>query len=362
MYTTYFSKTMIMATFLLTTLVVGCEDDSTGPDIDPDAPIVFSTSPEHDDDNVARNKIVDIVFDQAMNPTTINTTTITLRQGSTTINGTIEYSGTTAKFVPENVLAAQTDYTVRVSTGAISATGVALANDKVWNFKTGGTSGQLEAINLRTAENYVVLARTAINNTPTSVFTGDLGLSPMAESFLTGFSQIESTGYSTSDQVTGRIYAADMSAPTPVNLTTAVEHMITAYNSAEGLSDPDFVELHGGQIGGKTLTPGLYKWNNSVLITSAVTFSGSATDVWVLQINENVTMRDDVTINLSGGALASNIYWQVGGNASIGKNSHLEGIILLMNGITMDTGASLNGRVLTRAAAIFDANTVTEPQ
>ncbi|HAC16426.1 MAG TPA: hypothetical protein DCE78_10855 [Bacteroidetes bacterium] len=350
-----------MASLLLITLISGCKSDSTGPEIDPDAPVIFSMSPMNEEDNVVRNKIVDIVFDQAMNPTTINNSTITLRQGSTNINGSVEYSGTTAKFIPANVLDAQKDYTVKVSTGVKSSTGVSLANDNEWGFTTGGTSELLEAVDLGTAGNYVVLARTAINNTPTSTFTGDLGLSPMAESFITGFTQTSSTGFSTSDQVSGRIYASDMSAPTPANLTTAVENMISAYDNAEGRSDPDFIDLHSGEINGKTLSPGLYNWTESVLISGTVTFSGSENDVWILQVTDNITMRNDLNMTLSGGAQAKNIFWQVGGNISLGSNSHFEGIILLMNGITMNTGASINGRVFTRAGAIFNANTVTEP-
>ena len=359
---THFFNHIMMVALILSTFFYGCKSDSTGPEIDPDAPIIFSMSPMNDENNVVRNKIVDIVFDQAMNPTTINNSTITLHQGSTNINGNVEYSGTTAKFVPVNVLDAQKDYTVKVSTGAKSSTGVGLANDNEWTFKTGGTSELLEAVDLRTAGNYVVLARTAINNTPTSIFTGDLGLSPMAESFITGFSQISSTGFSTSDQVSGRIYASDMSSPTPANLASAVDNLIIAYDNAEARTDPDFIDLHSGEIDGQTLSPGLYKWSESVLITGTLTFSGNENDVWILQVTDNVTMRNDLEITLNGGAQAKNIFWQVGGNVSIGANSHFEGILLLMNGITMNAGSSLNGRVLTRAGAIFNAVTVTESE
>ncbi|REL38351.1 DUF3494 domain-containing protein [Rhodohalobacter sp. SW132] len=342
--------------------MIGCSDNSTDPDIDPDAPVIYSTSPMNDENNIERNKVVEITFDQAMDPSTINNSTIRLQEGSTPVSGSVDYSGTTATFTSENVLAAQTDYTVTVSADARSLEGVALANDNSWSFTTGGSSDQLEAVDLGTAGNYVVLAKSAINNNTTSAFTGDLGLSPMAESFITGFSQTSATGYSTSDQVTGRIYAADMTDPTPANLTTAVENMTTAYDDAAGRTAPDFVELYTGEIGGRTLSPGLYKWSNTVLVTEDVTFSGDENDVWILQIAENITMSSDVTITLSGGAQAKNIFWQVAGEATIGTTSHFEGIILSMTGITLNTGASLNGRVLAQTAAIFDANTVVEPQ
>jgi len=357
-----FLYTIIMASLFAAAFMLGCDNKSTNADIDPDAPVIFSTSPTDNENDITRNKVVEIVFDQAMDPSTINNTTITLRHGSTMVNGSVDYSGTTARFTSQDVLAAQTDYTVKVSTGVRGASGVALSNDNEWRFTTGGTSEQLDVVDLGTAGNYVVLAKSAINNNPTSSFTGDLGLSPMAESFITGFSQTSATGYSTSSQVSGRIYAADMAAPTPANLTTAVENMTTAYNDAEGRSAPDFVELYTGEIGGKTLPPGLYKWSSTVNITDDVIFSGDENDVWILQIAGNVTMSPAVNITLSGDAQARNIIWQVAGNVTIGTNAHFEGIILSMTGITLNTGASLNGRVLAQTAAIFDANTVVEPQ
>ncbi|MGM0746046.1 ice-binding family protein [Rhodohalobacter sp.] len=358
---TKFFNASMMAALFLASFMVGC-DTSTDADIDPDAPEVFSTTPISNQEDVERNMVLEIVFDEAMDATTMNNSTITLQQGSTTINGIVDYSGTTATFTPENVFAAQTDYTANISIDAKNSSGVALSNDYEWNFTTGGSTEQMESVNLGTAGNYVVLAKSAINNNPTSTFTGDMGLSPAAESFITGFSQTAETGYSTSDQVTGRIYAADMVDPTPSNLTTAVENMATAYDDAAGRTSPDFVELYTGEIGGKTLSPGLYKWSNTVLITDDVTFSGDENAVWILQIAENVTMSSDVSITLTGGAQAQNIIWQVAGEATIGTTSHFEGIILSMTGITLNTGASLNGRILAQTAAIFDANTVVAPQ
>lgn len=351
-----------MVSLFLAAFMIGCDNNTTDPDIDPDAPVIFSTSPTNNEDNVVRNKKVEITFDQAMNPSTINNTTITLMQEATPVSGSVNYSGTMATFTPDNVLAAQTDYTVIVTTGAVSSTSVALASENRWSFTTGGNNEQLDVVELGTAGNYVILAKSAINNSPTSDITGDVGLSPMAESFITGFSQTAATGHSTSDQVTGRIFAADMTDPTPSNLTTAVENMEAAYNDAAGRTSPDFVELYTGEIGGKTLSPGLYKWSNTVLLTDDLTFSGNENDIWILQVAENVTVSSDVNIILTGGAQAKNIFWQVAGEVTIGTTSHFEGIVLSMTGITLNTGASLNGRILAQTAAIFDANTVVEPQ
>jgi len=225
----------------------------------------------------------------------------------------------------------------------------------------GGGKSKLAVVDLGASVNYVILAKTAINNVATSAITGDLGLSPAATSYATGFALINSTGYATASQVTGRIYAADMVAPTPINLTTAVNNMITAYNDAAGRSTPDFSELGTGNIGGKTLTPGLYKWTNTVTMPTDVTISGGANDVWIFQIAGNLTMATAVKITLTGGAQAKNIFWQVAGQVSLGTTSHFEGVILSKTGITFLAGASMNGRALAQTSVVLDKNTITKP-
>ena len=99
--------------------------------------------------------------------------------------------------------------------------------------------------------------------------------------------------------------------------------MITAYNDAAGRPSPDFSELGTGNIGGKTLAPGLYKWTNTVTLPSDVTISGSANDVWIFQIAGNLTMSSAVNITLSGGAQAKNIFWQVAGTGNLRDNLSL---------------------------------------
>ncbi|PKP38870.1 MAG: hypothetical protein CVT98_04460 [Bacteroidetes bacterium HGW-Bacteroidetes-15] len=226
--------------------------------------------------------------------------------------------------------------------------------------ETNNTPSQA-AVELGTSGNYVILAKTAITNTPTSAIEGDLGISPAAESFITGYGLTDATGYATSSQIDGRVYAADMVSPTSSNLTVAVENMITAYNDAAGRPSPDFVELGTGNIGGKTLAPGLYNWTSSVTIPTEVTISGEPNDVWIFQIAGNLNLNAGVKINLAGGAQAKNIFWQVAGNAIFGTESHFEGIVLSMTGITFQTGASFNGRALAQTAVILDANTITQP-
>jgi hypothetical protein len=217
-------------------------------------------------------------------------------------------------------------------------------------------------VNLGTAGNYVVLAKAAVANNPTSAITGDIGVSPAATSFLTGFSlTLVGTTSATSSQVTGTLYGADMTTPTNSNLTTAVADMLTAYNDAAGRSGPNFLNLGAGNIGGLTLAPGLYNWTTTVTMPSDITISGGPNDIWIFQTSGDLTVSNGVQVTLSGGALAKNIFWQVAGAANVGTTAHFEGIILSATSITLQTGASMNGRVLAQTAVTLDQNTVVEP-
>ena len=334
----------------------GCKKNDPTP-----SPLVATTTPLNNGTGVARNQAVVITFSKAMNPTTINATTFSLTQGTTPVAGTVTYSGTTATFTPSANLLAGAVYTATITTGAKDTAGNALASNTVWSFTTVNSTTVLATVNLGTSANYVILAKSAINNSGTSAVTGDLGLSPAATSFVTGFALTNATGYATSAFVTGKIYAADMAPTTPIDLTTAVTNMITAYNDAAGRPTPDFLELGTGNIGGKTLVAGLYKWTSTVTMPSAVTISGGANDVWIFQISGDLTMSSAVNITLEGGAQAKNIFWQVAGQATLGTTSHIEGVILSKTGITFQTGASMKGRALAQTAVVLSGNTIVKP-
>jgi Ice-binding-like len=217
-------------------------------------------------------------------------------------------------------------------------------------------------VTLGPAGNYVILAKSATSNVPTSAITGNIGLSPAAASFITGFSLSLPAGgaFSTSAQVTGNIYAADYAVPTPVNLTTAIGAMQTAYVDAAGRPTPDHTELAAGNIGGLTLPAGLYKWSNTVTIPADVTLQGGANDVWIFQIGGGVTQAAATKVVLTGGALAKNIFWVVAQVVDIGTTAHMEGQVLSQTSITLHTGASANGRLLAQTAVTLAGNTVVE--
>ncbi|MBA2322191.1 MAG: DUF3494 domain-containing protein, partial [Deltaproteobacteria bacterium] len=215
---------------------------------------------------------------------------------------------------------------------------------------------------LGTAGDFAILAKSAISTVPPSAITGDIGVSPAAGSFITGFSLTmdPSTEFATSSQVTGRVYAADYGVPTPAELTTAVGDMELAFTDAAGRA-PDVSELGAGDIGGMNLAPGVYKWGTGLLVPTDVTLDGSATDVWIFQIAQDLTVSSGANVLLIGGALPKNIFWQVSGLVDMGTTSHLEGTVLTQTAVTLHTGASLNGRLLAQTAVALDANTIVQP-
>ncbi|NVN99149.1 MAG: DUF3494 domain-containing protein [Geobacteraceae bacterium] len=219
-------------------------------------------------------------------------------------------------------------------------------------------------VNLRTAGNFVILAKSAVSTTGTTKVVGDIGVSPAAATYITGFGMIaDSTNtFATSSLVIGKIYAANYTPPTPSKMTTAVLDMQTAFTDAAGRTLPDFTELGAGNISGKTLAPGLYKWGTGVLITNTgVTLSGGANDVWIFQIAKDLTVNNSAMVTLAGGAQARNIFWQVSGQATLGTAADFKGIILSKTLISLNTGAKMNGRALAQTAVTLNATAITAP-
>ena len=142
------------------------------------------------------------------------------------------------------------------------------------------------AVDLGTASDFAILAKAGISTVPESIITGDVGVSPIAQGALTGFSlTLDPSGqFSTSNQIRGKMYAADFGGSTPSKLTTAVLDMEAAYSNATGRLHPDHVELHAGILGGRTLGPGLYKYSTGIGFSDDCTLSGSDTDRWIFQI------------------------------------------------------------------------------
>jgi hypothetical protein len=215
------------------------------------------------------------------------------------------------------------------------------------------------AVNLGSAGNYVILAETTITTTGTTHITGDIGLSPAASSYFTGFSQVmdSSNQFSTSSLVTGRLYAATYADPTPATLTTAVTDMGTAYTTANGQATTD--PMGTTDLNGQTLAPGVYAWTSNLAITGDFTISGSSSDVWIFKIPGTLTVSSGVVVTLSGGATYNNIFWVVGGQTTLVTTVSFQGIILDYTSIAMQAGATLTGRALAQAAVTLISNTIS---
>jgi hypothetical protein len=213
-------------------------------------------------------------------------------------------------------------------------------------------------VDLGLAGDFVILSKSGITDVYKSAVIGDIGTSPITGAAI-GLSCTE---------VTGTIYTVNAAGPLPCRvtnasrLTTAVGDMQTAYTNAAGRSNPSFLNLGAGNIGGKTLTPGLYKWTTALIVPTDITISGGPNAIWIFQVAGTLKMSSAVKIILSGGAQAKNIFWQSAGAVTLGTTSHFEGNILGKTGINMQTDATINGRLLAQTAVTLQMNTVTKPQ
>jgi hypothetical protein len=342
---------------------------TTGTVADNTAPTVSSTDPADTATGVVKNTNITATFNEVMDPSTITTANFSLKQGTTAVSGAVSYVGTTATFNPSSDLAASATYTATVTTGVKDLAGNALATNKVWTFTTGTAvaAGPAPVI-LGTAANYAVLGETGVATVPSSVVTGNVGLSPTARIGLTGWSETSDVTdtYSTSAQVVApyKLYAADyVGGTTSSDLSTAVLNMGAAYTDAAGrtATSAATTNVGSGTLTSLTLTTGVYEWGSAVTIPTDLTLNGSATDVWIFKVAGTLDMAAAKNVILTGGALAKNVFWQVSGAVSIGANTHFEGIILGQTAITMGNLSSINGRLLAQSAVNLDATTVTQP-
>jgi hypothetical protein len=197
---------------------------------------------------------------------------------------------------------------------------------------------------LMSTNTFAILAGSSITSTGATVITGDLGLSPGS-----------SVGGFPPGILNGTQHIND------VLVNQAKLDLTAAYNDAAGRTCTDMVTL-SGNIGGLTLTPGLYKSTSSLAISSGdLTFDakGNANAIFIIQIASTLTTTSGRQVILAGGAKASNIFWQVGTSATFGTTSVFKGTVMAMQSITFNTGATLDGRAYARnGAVVFAGNTI----
>ncbi|KIJ44411.1 hypothetical protein M422DRAFT_30532 [Sphaerobolus stellatus SS14] len=213
------------------------------------------------------------------------------------------------------------------------------------------------AINLGTSGNFVVLAKSGVSTVSPSAITGNIAVSPGTSAAITGFSLIKAGTFATSTQVVGSVFASDFTAPTPATLTTAVLAMQAAFTDGNSRTANATINLGAGTLTGLTLAPGLYTWSNTVNVVTSLTLAGLPTDIWILKIAGGFNLAAAQKIILTG-ALAKNVFWVVTGSVNIGGTSSFAGVMLAKTDVTLVTGSSLTGRVLSQTAVALQKATV----
>lgn len=206
------------------------------------------------------------------------------------------------------------------------------------------TAGAATTVSLGVADSFAVLGGSTITNTGSTTVNGDLGLSPGTS--VTGFPP---------GIVNGTQHIMDATA------AQAMADIVTAYNSLASQASTSIVS---GDLGGLTLTPGVYTSNSALGLTGTLTLDGQGNPnaVFIFQVGSSLTTSSGSRINLINGAQACNVFWQVASSATLGTNSNFVGNLVALTSITATTGASVNGRVFARNGAVtLDTSPITKP-
>jgi hypothetical protein len=318
------------------------------------APTVISTNPLNNATNVVLNQVITANFSVPMDPLTLTNTTFKIQQGSTTVLGTILYTGTTVTFTPNNNLLSGSNYTATITTGAKSLNGTPLVNNYVWNFSTKAPLGPA-VVDLKSVAAFGIIAGVGVSNDAGFSVINNLnvGIYPGVRSSITGFPP--------AIIVNGAMYASDDIAPAgvPAMLLQAKNDLTAAYLFAQAAVLPAPATVSGNQ-GGLTLAPGIYKSTSSLSIQgSSLTLDaqGDVNAVWIFQIASSLTTTTGGSVILIGGAQAKNVFWQVGSSATIGDGTSFVGNILALTSITMNSGATAQGRMLVQNGAVVLTST-----
>lgn len=219
------------------------------------------------------------------------------------------------------------------------------------------TSNKIKTWGLGQAEDFVILAYAGISSVPNSKINGKVGLMPGTRE------QITLDPSEVAGGITDILGSDDESEPYNL-LSNAKVDMVTTYtkvNTYEG--DKDKIGLYDGTIGGKTLSPGCYQWNDGITVDKDFIIEGTESDTWIFKIKGNLTVNEGVKVTLSGGAKAKNIIWQVAGAVDLGANSLFAGTIIAQPSIELRNHSVLNGRAFAKNGFVsLNQATINKPE
>ena len=344
-------------------------------------PTVIATDPMNNAINVALNQTVTANFSTIMDAASINTGTFTLKQGATTIQGTVSYSGTTASFNPTNSLVVGKIYTATITNGAKSIGGNSMAADYVWNFTTVLLPPVPSVIDLGTAAMFGAFGGNAgITNQGlnTVINNGSLGTTA-ASTLITGFHDgliVYTETPLNVGNVTGDIFAAPPAPGTATSLAIAQKGLLdanAAYLSISPAAKPGGSDPNAGELGGLTLAPGVYKSASGTFKISngnlTLDAQGDPNATWIFQTASGLTVgiagpTGAKSVILINGGLPKNVFWYVGSAATINSagGGTMVGTIIANSGVTFSTAGNanqtvLNGRAISLVASVTMVNT-----
>ena len=345
------------------------------------SPAVTTTDPVNNAINVALNQTITADFSMIMDNTSINAATFTLKQGTTTIPGTVSYNGITASFKPTNLLELGKIYTATITNGVKSAGGISLANNYVWNFTTSILPPPPVVIELGTAAMFGAFGGNAgITNQGlnTVINNGSLGTTA-ASTLITGFHDglvIYTETPLNVGNVTGDIFTAPPFPGTATSLAIAQKGLLdanAAYLSISPGVKPGGSDPNAGELGGLTLAPGVYKSASGTFKISngdlTLDAQGDPNATWIFQTASGLTVgiagpTGAKSVIMINGALPKNVFWYVGSSAVINSagGGTMVGTIIANSGVTFSTAGNtnqtvLNGRAISLVASVTMVNT-----
>lgn len=344
-------------------------------------PTVTATDPINNAIDVALNQTVTANFSTIMDGSTINTTTFTLKQGTTTIPGTVSYSGTTASFNPTNSLLIGKVYTATITNGAKNVAGTPLAGDYVWKFTTILAPPAAIIVNLGTAAMFGAFGGNAgVTNQGlnTVINNGSIGTTA-ASTLITGFHDglvIYTETPLNVGNVTGDIFTAPPAPGTATSFATAQQGLLdanAAYLSISPALKPGGSDPNAGELGGLTLAPGVYKSASGTFKISngnlTLDAQGDPNATWIFQTASGLTVgiagpTGAKSVIMINGGLAKNVFWYVGSSATINSagGGTMVGTIIANSGVTFSTAGNanqtvLNGRAISLVSSVTMVNT-----